>query len=356
VIEARLEIPLARFALRVDLRLGAGVTALMGPSGAGKTSLLEAIAGLRRKTRGRITLDGTVWLDSTTGAMLPPEKRRVGYVPQDAGLFPHLTVSGNVRFGARREPAAAASAIDTLEIATLLERYPASLSGGERQRVALARALATRPRLLLLDEPLASLDVALRERILPYLVRIREEWRVPCVYVTHNVGEAVAIAERLVLLRDGAVESVGAPIDLLGAPGVAREAEGGIENLITGRIAAHDKEGGVTRVALPGGLSVSIPLAPERAPGSTATLAIRAEDVVVAVEPVRGLSARNVYPARVTAVERTGTDMTLRCSLTDIMPEAVWLARVTPAAVAALALRPGADVWLAVKSHSVRLV
>jgi molybdate transport system ATP-binding protein len=356
VIAIRLELPLARFVLRVDLVLGPGVTVLMGPSGSGKTSLLEAVAGLRRHARGRVTLEEDVLLDSAAGLRRPPEARRVGYVPQDAGLFPHLTAGNNVRFGARGEEAAVRTAVDTLEIGSLLDRHPATLSGGERQRVALARALACRPRLLLLDEPLASLDVALRERILPYLVRIRDEWRVPCLYVTHNVGEALALAEKLVLLRDGAVEAQGRPMDLLGSPGVVREAAAGIENLLGGRLAAHDEARGVSEVSLDGGLTMAIPLAADLAIGSRTTLAVRAEDLLVATEPVRGLSARNVYAARVAAVERTGPEATLRCALAGATVETTWVVRVTPAAVEALGLRPGRPVWLAVKSHSVRRV
>jgi len=355
VIEARIDLPLARFPLRVDLKLGRGVTALMGPSGSGKTSLLESIAGLRRAARGRIALEGERWLDSDAGIRLPPNERRVGYVPQDAGLFPHLSVRGNVRFGLRDE-AAAESAIETLEIRDLLDRYPVSLSGGERQRVALARALATRPRLLLLDEPLASLDVALRQRILPYLVRIRDRWQVPCLYVTHNVGEALAVAERLVLLQDGAVQADGPPKEVLGVPAVSREAEAGLENLLAGRIAGHDAEAGVTRVELAGGPAVSVPYAPERRAGEAVTLSVRAEDVLVAVQSPSGLSARNVVAARVTAVERTGADVTLHCALEDWDRGPTWFARITPAATAALGLAAGNRVWLAVKSHSVRIV
>jgi molybdate transport system ATP-binding protein len=179
-MEVRVELPLPRFRLRVELKLGSGVTALMGPSGSGKTSLLEVLAGLRPGASGRIAEGESVWLDSSAGIRLPPEARRVGYVPQDAGLFPHLTVRGNVLFGVRPDKLAAETAIATLEIGPFLDRYPVSLSGGERQRVALARALATRPRLLLLDEPLASLDAALRGRIMPYLMRIRDEWSTSC--------------------------------------------------------------------------------------------------------------------------------------------------------------------------------
>ena len=355
MIEARVELPLARFPLRLELKLGSGVTALMGPSGSGKTSLLEVLAGLRKRARGRIIVDGTAWLDSGAGIAVPPHRRRVGYVPQDAGLFPHLTVRRNVLFGVRPDGAAAETAIDTLEIRPLLDRHPVSLSGGEKQRVALARALATRPRLLLLDEPLASLDAALRGRILPYLTRIREEWKVPCVYVTHNVGEALAIAEQLVLLREGAVEAQGVPAELLSVPGVLQEAAGGIENLVTARVVAHDGPGGVTTAELAAGITVAVPLAAERPLGSTLTLAIRAEDILVSMEPIRGLSARNVYPARVSALERTSGGVTLHCSVGDV-PRATWMARVTPAAVAALGITPGSAIWLAVKSHSIRVV
>jgi molybdate transport system ATP-binding protein len=355
VIELDLELPLARFTLRVQASLAPGTTVVMGASGSGKTSLLEAIAGIRPRVRGRIALDGRTLLDSGSGVALPPEARRIGYVPQDAGLFPHLSAGSNVAFGARGARADIATAIATLEIGALLDRPPVSLSGGEKQRVALARALATRPSLLLLDEPLAALDLGLRERIVPYLLRIREEWRVPLVYVTHNVGEAVALGDRLLLLKEGRIEGLGPPADLLAAPVVSEDAAAGIENLRTGRVLGHDPAGGTTAVVLEGGLRITLPLAAERAVGSRATVAVRAEDVLVSLAPLSGLSARNVYPARILALERHGHDATLRC----VVEEAAgppWLVRITPAAVEALGLRVGASVWLAVKSHSVRVV
>ncbi len=356
MIEARIELPLAHFTLRADLRLPSAVTALMGPSGSGKTSLLEALAGLRPRARGRIHFDGTVWLDTAGDVCLPPEKRRVGYVPQDAGLFPHLTAGANVRFGVRAAPQAVATAVETLDIGALLERYPASLSGGEKQRVALARALATRPRLLLFDEPLAALDEPLRERILPYLVRIRDDWKVPCLYVTHNVGEALAIAEHLVLLREGAVEAEGPPNSLLSAPTVIRESEAGLENLLSGRVEVHDPEGGVTRILLEGGLRLSAPLAAQRTVGSAVTVAFRAEDLLLVDHETRGLSARNIYPATVAGVERAGANVTVRCVPAGAIAGPQWLARVTPAAAAALGLAAGEPIHLAIKSHSVRLL
>ena len=354
-VEIDVALPLPRFELRVQADLPSGLTALMGPSGSGKTSLLETLAGLRRRARGRVAVAGELLCDSDRGIRLAPERRRVGYVPQDAALFPHLDVRGNVRFGARADEAAVEAAIDTLELRPLLGRDPRSLSGGEKQRVALARALATRPRLLLLDEPLAALDLRLRERVLPWLMRVRDGWSLPCLYVTHNVGEALAAAGHALLLRDGRVEARGEPRSLLGSAALVGEAaEAGIENLWPGRVEAHDAGGGVTRVRTAAGLEVAVTLAAERPAGSTVTLALRAEDVLVADAPVAGLSARNVYQARVGSLEATGVDVTLRCTLEPGAGE--MLARVTPAAVRALRLERGSRVWLAVKSHSIRLL
>jgi molybdate transport system ATP-binding protein len=347
-------LPLPRFTLRVEASLPEGVTAVMGPSGAGKTSLLECLAGLRPGARGRIAVRGEPLLDSVRGIALAPERRRVGYVPQDAGLFPHLSVLDNVRFGARVDRRAVETAVETLEIGPLLGRRPRTLSGGERQRAALARALATRPRLLLLDEPLAALDRGLRDRVLPWLLRVRDEWGLPCLYVTHGVGEALAAASHLLSLREGRVEADGEPRRLLGVAALAAGTDSGIENLLRGTVVSHDAEAGITRVRTLEGLDVAITYAPERRPGSALTLVVRAEDVLVAVGPVAGLSARNAYGGRVVAVERTGVDATIRCALDGGGAEL--LARVTPAAVAALRLVPGGAVWLAIKSHSLRVL
>jgi molybdate transport system ATP-binding protein len=352
-VDIDLTLPLHRFALRVRETLPGGLTAILGPSGAGKTSLLESVAGLRRAATGRVAVDGEPLLDTARGVALPPEKRRVGYVPQDSGLFPHLSVLGNVRFGAPADRSAVDAAIETLEIRPLLDRRPATLSGGERQRVALARALATRPRLLLLDEPLAALDVRLRDRVLPWLLRVRDEWALPCLYVTHNVGEALAAAAHALTLREGRVEAAGEPRALLGGLASA-EAEEAIENLLPGHVVSHDGAGGITRVRTASGLDVAVTLSPENPVGAPVTLAVRAEDVLVAVAPVVGLSARNVYAGRILSIERTGVDVTLRCGLDPGGVEV--LARITPAAVAALGLRAGGPVWLAVKTHSIALL
>jgi molybdate transport system ATP-binding protein len=341
---------LASFTLRVRARLAAPVTAVMGPSGAGKTSLLESIAGVRAGVSGRIAASGVVFQDGARG--LPPERRRVGYVPQDAGLFPHLSAGENVRFGVRGPASRVDAAVEVLGIGGLLARRPSSLSGGEKQRVALARALAGDPVLLLLDEPLAGLDPTLRERILPYLLRVRAEWNVPMLYVTHNAGEALALAGEVLLLAGGGVVGQAPPAELLGSPVMTGPSDEGLENLFGGRVVAVDQEGGTLRVEIAGGLVVSAPWSARHAVGEAVTLAVRAEDVLIATEEPRGLSARNVYPATVTSVGRTGPDALVRCALSSEAPP--WLVRVTPAAATSLALSSGQRLWLAVKSHSVR--
>jgi molybdate transport system ATP-binding protein len=197
-----LVLPLAEFTLDVSVTLSRGATALYGPSGAGKTTLLELIAGIRRPRSGRIEMDGRVVCDD--GVWIPPRHRHIGYVPQDDALFPHLSVRQNVFYGAA-DTENSEDVIDVLEIGALFERRVHRLSGGERKRVALARALLTRPALLLLDEPLAGVDLALRDRVLEYLVRVRDELPVPTIYVTHHMQEVEAICEEIVVLERGRV-------------------------------------------------------------------------------------------------------------------------------------------------------
>ena len=203
------------FVLEVQERSRVEVLGLFGPSGAGKTTLLETIAGLRQPSRGEIAVGEVTLYSSARGIDRPPRERHIGYVPQDALLFPHMSVRGNLLYGSRSASAEAvqwlASVSAMLEIAGLLDRHTQGLSGGERQRVALGRALMTRPSLLLLDEPLAAVDRARRERILPYLLRIRRELHVPLIYVTHDAAELREIADRVLVLEEGTVTTAGAP-------------------------------------------------------------------------------------------------------------------------------------------------
>ncbi len=200
------------FLLEIHERLEARVLALFGPSGAGKTTVLDAVAGLRRPERGEIRLGPHLLFGSRAGIDLPPGRRRVGYVPQDVALFPHMSVRRNVLYGAGRGGSAELSRVlEILEVGPLLERSVQQLSGGERQRVALARALLSAPDALLMDEPLTALDLALRKRIVPYLLRVRDELQMPMIYVSHDAEEVRGIADRVIVLENGRVTSAGPP-------------------------------------------------------------------------------------------------------------------------------------------------
>lgn len=214
-----LRLPLTRFCLEVDAAFAGRVTALFGASGSGKTSLLELVAGLRRPAAGRVALAGTVLTDIAAGVCLRPQHRRIGYVPQEGALFPHLTVRENLLYGhgrvAETPPGLTfGHVVEVLEIGALTGRRVPSLSGGEKQRVALGRALLSAPRLLLLDEPLAGLDAALKDRLMPYLQRVRDEFGVPMVYVTHSAEEVMALCDDVVVLEAGRVVRRGAPAEL----------------------------------------------------------------------------------------------------------------------------------------------
>jgi molybdate transport system ATP-binding protein len=354
MIELELRLPLASFALAIRATLASRITAILGPSGSGKTSLLESIAGLRRKARGRIAVDGAVVLDSAAGIDLPPEARRVGYVPQEPALFPHLSVRNNVRFGLRRTSDAERrfdELVALLEIGPLLERFPRTLSGGEAQRVALARAVIPAPRLLLLDEPLAALDRELRGRILPYLVRLRDEAGIPMLYVTHHVGEAFALAERAMVLRAGTLAAEGPVAEALAAGALSRVLpDATFENVVHGTVASRDAAGGTAGLALSGaaGVVLSVPAASAPAVGERVTFRVAAEHIVVSRRPLEGLSARNQIVARVVAADPVGGDVIAR--LTTLGQE--WRVRLTPAAARELDLSPEREVWMTIKSHA----
>lgn len=339
MIDIDLRLPLARFTLAVRCTLQDKVTALVGPSGSGKTSLIEALAGLRPRATGRITIDGE------DIAALPPERRRIGYVPQDIALFPHLRVKDNIRFGGRDDGRMKALCA-TLALDPLLDRSPASLSGGERQRVALARALMTEPRLLLLDEPLASVDQPLRERILLYLRRVRD-LGVPMIYVTHQPFEALALSTWCVALRDGAVAAAGPSRQVLSDVRVAGE----VDNVFEVGNPRHDPERGVTKVTTTEGLELV--LAFDDLAGAAFPLVVRisADDIVVFGERPSSISSRNLLEGIVAAMR--SSDGTVDLTVHTPVPIRV---RLTRAAADDLRLSEGVRVWLALRSRAFRIV
>jgi molybdate transport system ATP-binding protein len=209
-----LRAPLGPFALAVDAAMGARVTAVFGASGAGKTSLLEVVAGLRRASAGRVVLNGRLLDDATANVHVPARLRRVGYVPQDDTVFPHLSVAANLAYARSASPAALGHVAEVLELGPFLSRRPAGLSGGERRRVVLGRALLAFPELLLLDEPLTGLDAPLKDRVLAHLLRIRDEFAVPMLYVSHAAEEVLALADEVLVLERGTVARQGRPGDV----------------------------------------------------------------------------------------------------------------------------------------------
>ncbi len=328
-----------------------GVTAIFGPSGCGKSTILAAIAGMLRPQSGRVVLDGAALLDTARGVFVAPERRRCAVVFQDARLFPHLSVETNLRYGLHRAPRDAPGpgfdeVVALLGVEPLLARRPGRLSGGERQRVALGRALLARPRLLLMDEPLAALDAARRGEVLPFLARLRDAARIPILYVTHALDEVDALADRLVLLDAGRVLAEG-PVEELATrtdlPLAARRDAG---SLITCVVEAHDPARGMTRLGFAGG-AFSVPLRYE-ALGSRLRVRVRARDVAVATEMPRGLSTQNILGAVLVSVGATASAHEVFLQLA--LGPTLILARVTRDSVARLGLTPGMTLWAVVKA------
>jgi molybdate transport system ATP-binding protein len=353
-IEVDIEHRLGAFELDIHFRSERGLTALFGRSGAGKTSVVNAIAGLIRPERGRIVVDGSVLLDTERGICAPAHRRRVGYVFQEDRLFPHLTVRRNLLFGRWFTPGSTPAArlddvVDLLGIGALLDRRPGRLSGGEKQRVAIGRALLANPRLLLMDEPLASLDARRKDEILPYIERLRDQASVPIVYVSHAVAEVTRLANTIVLISDGRVRAVGPLQEVIGRaelyPMAGRFEAGAV---LAVRVAAHDARWGLTELAGAfGKLTVPRLTAPV---GAALRVRIRARDVILAASPPTGISALNVLAGRVEAVvpiEEAALEVQLR------LGDERLLARVTRRSGATLGLVPGREVFAVIKTVAI---
>ena len=339
-------------ALDVGFTAPPGVTALFGRSGSGKTTVVNAVAGLLRPDQGRIVADGAVLLDRAAGVNLPPHRRRIGYVFQDARLFPHLTVRQNLLYGrwfAPRGPGADLDrVVDLLGIGALLPRHPGALSGGEKQRVAIGRAILCNPRLLLMDEPLAALDEARKAEILPYLERLRDELQLPILYVSHALAEVARLATTVVLMEAGRVTAAGPVGEILSdpvlAPGLGLREAGAV---VMARLAAQEEDG-LTRLDSSAG-PIWLPRV-AALPGTPLRLRVLAQDVMVATRRPEGISALNVLPATVQDIrlgEGPGALVRLRAG------HEILLARITRRSAAALDLQPGQPVFAVLKAVSV---
>jgi molybdate transport system ATP-binding protein len=352
-IDVDIDQRLGAFELKARFSSSGRLTALFGPSGSGKSSLISVIAGLTRPDRGRVEVEGRVLVDRDASIFVPRHKRRIGMVFQEALLFPHMSVAHNLRFGRWFTPPAQRygdidAVVDLLGIGALLDRRPGKLSGGEKQRVAIGRALLASPRLLLMDEPLASLDDARKAEILPYIERLRDETRIPIVYVSHSIAEVARLASDVVMLAEGRVVAAGPTsavmqrLDLLPAE---ERGEGG--SVLETKVLQHDEPFAMTVLGSTAGeIRVSRLAVPV---GARVRLRIRARDVMVATVEPKGLSALNVLPGTIAAIE-SGEGAAVEVRI-DCNGEVV-MARITRQSCQALELEVGRQVFAVVKTVS----
>lgn len=351
-IEARFRHGYGGFSLDVELDLpGRGVSALFGPSGSGKTTCLRCIAGLERAADSRLRVNGELWQDSAAGLFMPPHQRAIGYVFQEASLFAHLSVRRNLEFGMRRVPAAARrvaweQAVELLGIGHLLARMPGHLSGGERQRVGTARALLTSPRLLLMDEPLAALDLRRKREILPYLERLHAELDIPVIYVSHAPDEVARLADHMVLLENGRAIASGRLADMLARLDLPTAFADDAGVVIEARIAAHDEHYHLSRLAFSGG-EVLVSKRPE-AIGSRLRFRVHARDVSLALSRLEGSTISNLIEAEVSEVVAADTPAHLMVKLSAAGTPL--LARITRRSADSLDIRAGKRMWAQIKT------
>jgi len=353
MIDVDIEQRLGTFELSVKFVAEARIVGLFGRSGSGKSSVVNAIAGITKPQRGRIRVND-VWLfNAAQGIDLPPEKRRIGYVFQEGLLFPHMDVQSNLLYGRRLRPARdraidEARVVELLGLGALLHRKPRALSGGEKQRVAIGRALLAQPRILLMDEPLAALDVPRKAEILDYVERLRDELAIPIVYVSHSVTEITRLADTMVVLSDGKCLAVGDVDDVMGRfdlkPATGRYEAGAV---IDARVTRHDPHDKLTTLAFDGGELIVPQLG---APlGERVRARIRARDVSLSMRRPSEISILNVLPARVAAIgEEAGPIVDLQLAVGG----SSLTARITRRSLNELGIRPGQDLYALVKAVS----
>ena len=341
---------LGGFVLDVDCELAKKVSAFLGASGSGKSTLLNCISGIVSPDAGEIVFGSEMLYSSAMGIHLPPEKRRFGYVFQEGYLFPHLTVAQNIRYGQPKSRNSTA-VIDILEISGLLQRYPKQLSGGQRQRVAIARALAMEPRMLLMDEPLASLDSTLKARIIPYLHHVKDTFDIPILYVTHAFSEVLALADEAFLLSDGKITATGEPHQLLTAPSAMPIAQlTGVENILSLPVILSDEARGVTSLEI-GSQQFVIPYT-DADIGTRLPVAIRAEDIIISLAPDLPISARIILRGTIEKMDVGGER-----TLVSIRVEGHQLSvKITHEARAQLDLQVGLSVYCVIKANAINLL
>ncbi len=354
MLDVAVQHQLGDFNLSVDLKAETGITALFGRSGCGKTTLVNILAGLETPQCGHVRIDDTVLFDSSKHINLPPEKRRIGYVFQDSRLFPHMTVEKNLSYGLARVPAALrqhnlSDIIDLLSVSHLLGRRPTTLSGGEKQRVAIGRALLSNPNLLLMDEPLASLDAPHKAEILPFIERLRDEVGIPIVYVSHALDEVIRLADTIAIMSDGKiatsgnVEEVMSRLDL--RPLTGRYEAGAV---IMTSVARHDEQNDLSELSCPAGI-FTVPRVDHRV-GANVRLRVKARDISVATEKPAATSILNVFQGEIREIERDGIP-----SQADILVDigVPIIARITRRSIKDLGLVPGKVVYVMVKAASI---
>lgn len=350
-IRTRVRIERASFSLDVDLTLpNRGVSALFGHSGSGKTTLLRVLAGLERAPGAYVAIGNQVWQDDAHKVFVPTHRRGVGYVFQEPSLFEHLSVRANLDFGRNRAGAAErrfelAPVTELLGIGHLLDARPATLSGGERQRVAIARTLLSSPRLLLMDEPLAALDLKRKLEILPYLERMHDQLALPVVYVSHSADEVARLADHLVLLDAGRVQASGALAETLARLDIAGSFEDDAGVMIETLVDGHDADG-LTHLAFPGG--TLLVARRDAIVGSRIRCRIHARDVSLALEQPRASSITNILPATVQALGPGGAPGQVLVRLQ--LGATALLARITERSRRELGIEPGRELWAQVKA------
>ena len=368
-LAVRVQLALDRFDLNITLTTHHQVTGIFGVSGSGKTSLLETICGVRRGVQGMIRCGEEIWLDTAIGTFVKPEQRHIGYVPQDGLLFPHKNVRQNLLSGSKRAILNGHPLQETLQLVTeilelspLLDRSVTTLSGGERQRVALGRAICSGPRLLLLDEPFASLDLALRRKLLPFLRRIRAEFRIPMLLVSHDPLEVQAVCDDLIVLKDGRTLAHGEPREVLRQvftdPNIFSGTEQhGFENILPCRLTENHTSTSQVRLGEPpephANMVELTTLKVDGRPGDLMLASIAANDIMIATHKPEGLSARNIVPARITQLRTVGPVGLVTAEIAANLPPLT--IEITETSFVALGLQVDHQIFLVIKATSCHL-